>query len=338
MSDLKARFAALSDKAKGRRLKVLAERALEQYDLDITRVHMLSNSWNCVFRVESEQGAWVIRVAAPMHGHSPVRMRSEALLLKALSDQTRLRVPAPLPNRDGELWTQASAKEVPEPRDCVVFSWVRGADLADSIGPRAYRKMGRLIAELHDFGEQFTPPPGFEAMTYDRVFHYPGPITLLESDPDLGSYHDDVEEAIGHTDSRIAFVNARDGVIITHGDLHQWNVKLYKGVAQPIDFEDHQYAAPLLDVATSLYYIRWRDDYDELAAAYRAGYEETRPWVEQEPGEVDRLMFSRSADLFNCFTTDFREEVKDWGRLIRRMGTLARIALEKEPAREIAAP
>ena len=61
-----------------------------------------------------------------------------------------------------------------------------------------------------------------------------------------------------------------------HGDLHQWNVKIKHGVLSPFDFEDLLTGAPILDVATSLYYVFGDDDYLDLARAFKAGYERRR--------------------------------------------------------------
>ncbi len=62
---------------------------------------------------------------------------------------------------------------------------------------------------------------------------------------------------------------AREGpAIVTHGDLHQWNVKIRHGVLSPFDFEDLLWAAPILDVATSLYYVR-RQSRSSLADEWR---------------------------------------------------------------------
>ena len=75
---------------------------------------------------------------------------------------------------------------------------------------------------------------------------------------------------------------------------------------------------PILDVATSLYYVRDRADYLSLAVAFRAGYEPQPPWVEQEPGELDRLLIARGLDLLNTALIDPDLDVDDWPAFIRR--------------------
>jgi Ser/Thr protein kinase RdoA (MazF antagonist) len=46
-----------------------------------------------------------------------------------------MRVPRPLPARDGRLVMIAGAAGVPEPRLCILFTWVPGTDLADHLTP-----------------------------------------------------------------------------------------------------------------------------------------------------------------------------------------------------------
>ncbi len=89
---------------------------------------------------------------------------------------------------------------------------------------------------------------------------------------------------------------------------------------------------PILDVATSLYYMRYRADYLSLAVALRAGYERHRPWVEREPGELDRLLIARGLDLLNTAIIGPELEVDDWGAFIQRREVLARVALGEERA------
>jgi hypothetical protein len=56
------------------------------------------------------------------------------------------------------------------------------------------------------------------------------------------------------------------------------------------------------------------------------------PWVESEPGEIDRLLIARGLDLLNTTLLGPDLEVDDWEAFIRRRERLARIALGEERA------
>ena len=53
---------------------------------------------------------------------------------------------------------------------------------------------------------------------------------------------------------------------ILHNDLHQWNVRIYRGRLSPIDFEDLMWGWPVQDIATTLYY-HLDNGYDDRAAS-----------------------------------------------------------------------
>jgi len=318
-------YASLTLRGRARRLRRLAKTALGEYELDVQRIRLITNSWNCVFRVDATQGRFVIRVSLPGHGHSPATVRSEASFLAALAFDSQIEVPSPLPARDGRLAVSAGAPGVPEERMCVVYSWVMGKDLAESITPETYAKHGALHARLHDFATSWTPPESFTINDYTCVFHFPGEIKLWEAE--LLGYEGLFREALAASDELINAVRERDPVIITHGDLHQYNVKLHRGVLRPIDFEDVMWATCGLDVGTTLYYVSRRDDYTALRDAFRAGYESVAPWIEGEPGEIDRLRFPRALDLLNIYCSEPEFRVKDWPALVERMAALARVAV-----------
>ena len=140
---------------------------------------------------------------------------------------------------------------------------------------------------------------------YDSCIPYGEPLVVfVPGRAELYGLEGVLLEAVDITNERITELDRETPPIVLHGDLHQWNVKIRRGVLSPFDFEDLLYGSPVMDVATTLYYVRHDDDYRELAAAFRSGYERQRPWVEHEPGEVDRLMFARSIDLLNAVLLD----------------------------------
>ena len=276
-------------------LAQLGEAALSDYDLEVEAITLLSDSWNCVFRLETPNGPHVLRISRPSADGTTRQVEAELQLLCALSSQTKLVLPEPIPRRDGRLFSMASSAVVHEPRACIVFAWVPGMELAFDPTPPAYAALGRLMAQLHTFAESWHPPDSFSAVTYDRVFHRQG--ATPPDHQDLRQFRPLLERACALTDTRITAHLASRRLIVTHGDLHQWNAKLDGDDCWPIDFEDTLWATPLLDVATSLHYVRLRDDYPSLLDGFRRGYTESRRWVETVDGELDRFYVSRAIDL-----------------------------------------
>ncbi|MCO4771851.1 MAG: phosphotransferase [Deltaproteobacteria bacterium] len=316
-------FSQLTLRGRARRLRALAQAALANYDLDVRRLRLISNTWNCVFRLDTPRGPLILRVTLPGHGHSPASVRSEAAFLDSLARESTIDVPQPVPARDGRLVVSAEAPGVPEPRMCVVYTWIRGTNLSGSLNPASLHLHGELHARLHAFGAGWRTPPDFAINDFTRVFHYPSPVVLW--DADLLGYEALFREALQASDQLIAVVRRRDPVIVTHGDLHQANALLHRGVLRPIDFEDLMWATRGLDVGTSLFYLS-RVDYEERRDAFRAGYESVAPWPEGAPGEIDLLRVPRALLLMNFMAGDSALRVGDWTSWVERMAALARTA------------
>ena len=61
------------------------------------------------------------------------------------------------------------------------------------------------------------------------------------------------EKAIAWTQEAITRLQASgEPLRLLHGDLHPWNVRSYRGVLSPIDFEDLMLGWPVQDIATTL--------------------------------------------------------------------------------------
>ena len=327
-------YARLTEAGQARRLRPLAEAALASYDLAPTGLRLISNGWNGVFRVDTTGGPCVIRVSRPIPGARARSVRSEVEFMSALAEGTDVAVPPVIHARDGQLVTVASAPGVPEPRECVVFGWIGGPDLATRRSPGTWASLGELMGTMHRFAERWTPSGDFDVTDYGSCIPYGEPLVVFEPGRvELYGLGGLLQEAAEATDERIATLAREVPSIVLHGDLHQWNVKIKRGVLSPFDFEDLLTGAPILDVATSLYYVRGDTDYLELARAFKAGYERQRPWVEREPGELERLMFARGLDLLNAVLLDESLDLGgDMEAFVKRRGQLARIALGQEPA------
>jgi Ser/Thr protein kinase RdoA (MazF antagonist) len=329
-------FAGLTEVGRARRLRPLALTALEAYDLEVRGLRLIDDGWNCVFRVETPDGPLALRVTRPTPGRDAASVHSEVAFMTALSEATDIQVPRVIPNRFGEPVTMAASPGVPEARACVVFGWLGGRLLGDKVTSRRWHDLGDLVGRMHRFAAGWTPPAGFVAPAYDSVLPYGEPLVMFEPGrADLHGASHLLQEAYHRTAERIRALNHQQSRIVIHGDLHAWNVKVRRGVLSPFDFEDLLFAVPILDVATSLYYVRDRADYLSLAVAFRAGYEQHRPWVEREPGELDRLLIARGLDLLNTTILGPDLEVDDWEAFIRRRVMLAHVATGEERAVKI---
>lgn len=298
-------YGDLTLRGKARRLRKMALRALEDYDLDVASVRLITNDQNGIFRVDTQdKDKYILRVCLPDGGHTPEETNSEMMLLNALHQEPDINAPVPLATKSGQWVTTVAIEGVPQPRQCVIYSWVLGVDLADRRSPENWRKFGALSARLHRFSASFTPPNDFQINTYNSVFPFNEVYVLF--DDQYRPYFSNEErallkQAVDSVQAEIDRLYAEDkgGLRVVHGDLHQWNVRIARGNLSPIDFEDLFWAYPVQDVATTLYYSRFDDDHEPLMAAFKEGYESILPFPEEFPGQLDIHMLARRINLLN---------------------------------------
>jgi len=330
-------YYALTVRGQARRLRPLALAALRQYPLDVTRLSLVTNDFNGIFRVETRDSQkFILRVTLPQGGHDRVHVAAEMAWLEALSYETELSVPRPVLAKDGSLVVEAADAGVPEARLCAVFSWVPGTDLARHITTGNIAKLGELMAKLHVHSFGFRPPPGLSLLSFDRVFPFPEPVVLFEQryaslfSTELRQiYEQSADWAQQAVDRLIA---SEEPMRILHGDLHQWNVRIYRGVLSPIDFEDLMWGWPVQDIATTLYDLLRLDEYQALRSAFLRGYTRVSPWPERYPGEVDAFMAARALGLANFVLNDLSSEwQRQTGEFIERTGKRLCLLLQGRP-------
>ena len=301
-------FNELTYQGRVRRLRKLAIEALKDYDLEVVRLRLLTNEFNGIFRLDTVSGdKYVLRISRP-NEHKINEILSEMMWLAALRRDTDLMVPEPMETSRGELVTTVEVSGVPEPRHCVIFGWVPGNDLSEQLTPRNLHKAGAFTALLHEHGEVFQPSEEFIVNRYNSVFPFGDPVVLFDEDfCDLIS--DDqralFRRGVEKVQSVIDKLHAGDqNPRVIHADLHQWNLRIFRGQVGAIDFEDLMWGFPLQDIAITIYYLQGREDYENLKDAFIKGYQAGREWPEQFPGQLDVLIAGRGLDLLNYVLQD----------------------------------
>ncbi len=296
-------FYELTTKGRARRVRAMALKALEQYDLDVTRLRLLADSFNIIYRADTADGQkYVVRIVRP--GESTLEeLRSQALWCRTLARDAQIKVPQPVLTRDGDVLTVVSVDGVPEARPVLIVSWIPGKRLAAQCTPENVAKQGALMAQMHAYAQTFTPPEGFTLYMFDTFMPYHEPITFLDDAynhlleaPDRALARWGYEVVLTALDE----LKRRDPRLIPlHGDLHHWNVHLYRGEAYALDFDDMLFGWPVQDIAITLFYYQRWDNSAALYTAFRRGYETVLPWSEQQPGELHTWILSRALTLMS---------------------------------------
>ena len=335
-------FCELTMVGRGRRLRPLAESVLRQYGIEGATLRQMTGASNTVFRVDAPGGdTYVLRMTAPKSCGSPVLIRSEIQWLCALAADPDISVPRPVATEHGDYVVSVRAPGVPGDRHCALFTWLPGTMLADRLTPGNVRLQGQLAARLHQHAAGFQPAEGFDLGRYASVFPYSNPdrppvepIVMFDGTrADLfpparqeiyRRAHDRVQAVID------GLYASGEPVRVIHNDLHVWNLKIERGRIHAFDFEDLLWGHPVQDIATALYYYRYRKDHPLLIDAFREGYETMAPWPETMPGQVESLIAGRAILLANFVAaSDEAEDRALAPEYIERVETRMRAYLEE---------
>jgi Ser/Thr protein kinase RdoA (MazF antagonist) len=306
------------------RLRQMALLALEHYDLEVKNLRLVTNMTNGIFRVDTSDGSkYMLRITDPLGSHSLEEIRSEMMWLAALRQDTDLGVPEPVLTRKGEMAITIKIQSVPEPRHCAVFSWVPGVSFADRLSTENMYKLGALTAFLHDHAETFTPPPSFRVRKLDKVFPYTDPdfqnvepVVIFDqqyrhlfSEKGIKVFQQSMERVQQTLDKLYA---DKRGLRVTHNDLHQWNLKLYRGKLFVLDFEDLAWGYQVQDIATTLFYLQQHEQCQAYTDAYHDGYTDINPWPEAHHGQIDALIAGRGIMLVNYLLSSKNPEDQEF--------------------------
>ena len=294
------------------RLRRLAERALERYDLPSPSIELITDDWNCVFRVDAADGSrHVLRVSLPGR-RTFDEVSGEMTWLAAIAAEGSVVVPVPLPARDGSLAVEASAEGVPEARTVAVFGWIEGEQLANDMTERNLETYGEVAARLHGQARDFVPPAGMK--TWDSPYPFLEPEVLFDAGHQATLGPAGVapfERARASTRETIERLAVTEPPRMIHADLHEENAFVRAdGSIAMLDFDDCMLGWPVQDLGITVFELAARDDFELLEAALRRGYERVASWPERVPGEVRVFAADRCLMLSNYIVQDHDPEYR----------------------------
>src|SRR5258708_1276695 len=181
---------------------------LHHYRLKISHLEVLQNHGSLVARVETPDTPYVLRICYPLTALA--RVQEELDWLLALQHDTDLVVPSPVANEQGAFITSWRASELDSVQHCVLFNWVEGHSVRDSMSQETAESVGVLLSRLHRHAQSYTPPhasaflgPRYHAdLHFDNILLQNNRYALIDfGDCSLGYYLHDLaitEQAFRH--------------------------------------------------------------------------------------------------------------------------------------------
>jgi len=271
----------VSGRAQVTRTRRTALGVLGEYSIGGARLTFIAQGENTTFRVDAREARFLLRVhRVNRHGagvDSRVAVGAELEWLAALQAETDLKVPTPIRARDGQ-WTAVADGLV-----CSLLGWQGGRMQATNPRPVHFRRLGGVLAGLHDHASTWVPPAGFVRMRWDwetffgNTMEYGGVSAAGCWDLLPTPVRAQFDEVARRMRTVMADLGSEpDAFGLIHADLHLENALFEGNAVRVIDFDDCGFGYWLYDLAVPLWDNRSRDDYAEIRVALLEGYAERR--------------------------------------------------------------
>ncbi|MFD1509636.1 phosphotransferase [Lacimonas salitolerans] len=265
-----------------------AQQAARLWGFDPGGVTLAARRENVVYRVEADSGTYALRLHRPGY-RSAAELESELHWMAAL-EHGGMAVPRPVPLPDGQMTVLLGDTLVD------MLTWLPGQPLGaqgamDGVTdrPALAHRLGRLLAQMHDLSDGWTPPPGFTRPSWDRA-------GLLGDDPLWGRFweHPDLtpdqralfEAARAQAKAHLAGIESELDHGLIHADVITENIMRDGNALYLIDFDDGGWGFRDFELATFLMRFVDAPDHAEIRAALLEGY------------SIRRRIDTKTLDLF----------------------------------------
>ncbi len=301
-------FEELSNLGRIRRIRQVAQAALNAYGLPDVHFTLLRQAGNTLFKVNEgnpvpakmneldRPGQYMLRIHQPGY-QSSAAIELELAWLRAMRREANLPVPEPVATLDGSLLTQVSIPSVPGQRDCSLLRWLQGRYLTKGILPEHYRAQGRLMAGLHNFAAQWRPPPGLAKRSYDwdGLFRDDAGAGMQASEAWSLLPREYVKpfEVVAEKVKQVmdAWGKAPGVYGLIHADLGlDANVLFWGGEARAIDFDDSGFGYYIYDLSLALEHCQEDERLPFYRDALLDGYAQVRSMPDEQMKYLDLFL------------------------------------------------
>lgn len=259
-------------------MRAIVDQAAGLWGLNPTGISLVAQRENAVWRADGDRGVFALRLHRV--GYRTVAELTSELAWMAALQTAGMAVPRPIASRDGRL------VEVIDGTCVDLLTWLPGHmagnhGTLEGIGDRCgyMRRLGALLAQMHDISDVWTIPSGFTRPRWDRA-GLVGAAPLwgpFWQNPDLTAEERDlVLEARDRADSALAALENTQDFGLIHADAITENVMIDGDTLSLIDFDDGGWGFRDFDLATVLMRQLTAPDYTALRLALLEGYSARR--------------------------------------------------------------
>ena len=255
-------------------------------------------SENHTFRIQSADGVTThaLRLHRPRY-QSRAAIGSELSWLEAITDDTEIPVPRPVPGADGEI-----VQEVSPGRFAALFAFERGEEpQADADLVPLFTTLGRYAATLHNHSSGWQQPDHFVRPIWDAVGIL-DPSGLWGDWRKAPHVEGETLDTLSALDAALredlrAYGTDIDRFGLIHADMRLANLLIDGDQTVLLDFDDCGHGWFLYDLAASLSFIETSPQVPALIRAWLAAYLEVRPLRPDDLRMIDALILLRRMAL-----------------------------------------
>lgn len=293
-------FDELTELGRLRRLRRFAEEvATTHYGISQPRVRLLSkHSLNTIFRVDTDQERFVLRVGDTTRIHSDGVEDVEAHWLSHLDEASGITVPRPIASNEGAWRVDYEADYVMGRRACSLFTFIEGRELRKAkVDAGASHRAGALLARLHEHAATTLPLVQVPLdLRFDRVVYFHQENLVGDHESGEGELF---REALDRAQSHISklWASPPHSPHLLHGDFGAHNIMTWRNELRPIDFQDLQLGFDVQDLGITLADLN--RNAPELTTHFRDGYRSVRALPELSPELLAAFVAARSLNIMN---------------------------------------
>ncbi|MBS1718039.1 MAG: phosphotransferase [Armatimonadetes bacterium] len=279
------------------------EDLLEKQNVQADGLRLAAHAYNTTFRAVINGQDTALRVNTNSN-RSLSEVRGEVAWVQSILESGLDIVPHPLPIFSGSPIGLAHIAGIEQECPVVAYSWLPGRHVREGGSINLARHIGAIMNSLHKQADGVVLPPGAERREVDTVL-----IHLEWRLPDRAPF----QEVFKAGNKALDRLRKEQKAILTHFDLHAWNVKMHQGKAYVFDFDDAEYAWPAADAAQSIGYLRAWKQHEEVESAFWKGLKATPETLGVSQFEFEAMVAGRSLLLANDILGNNTAEIREIG-------------------------
>ena len=289
-------------------LRAIAESALDEWDIPVVQLELISISENTVFRVDTDSnGTYVLRIHRPGY-HTLAELNSEQQWTAALK-RAGIGVPLPRLTRDDRGYATIPVPGSTETRYVGIVEWFEGVTLSSLMAQTPdmrtlalhFNQLGQIAARIHNQAVSWLVPEGFQRHAFDADGFmgdapFWGPFWVL---PELkAAEREHILKARRAIYRVLSDYSKEEGTYsLIHADLHPHNLLVNGDRLHVIDFDDSGFGWHQYEIAVALDAYRNLPHFEVARDALIAGYRSERPLSDEAIELLPMFLLIRSLAL-----------------------------------------